>query len=224
MAKFEKKQAKAIFKLPEGRLINHALFERDVFKPERGAEGEPQYKVELVFDPKDVQGEGTIEDELLNACLAEWGDTKATEDDFFNGKIGVPFIDGTEYAAKRAEKGKPGDAYKGKIIIRASTKYNKDGNEGPGGIQVWNENVEPIGLELGNANEVYQGCYGVAAVTITCGISPGRNEKYVKFYLSAFQKTRDGEKLVTGRDTSSLFKPVGRAEGSAEGGRRTRRG
>ncbi len=222
----ETKPAKPIFKLPEGRLINHALFERDVYTPERGAPGKPKYTVELVFDPKQIEGGGTIEDKLLEACLEEWGDTKKTEDDFFEGRIRIPFLNGDEHAKKRAEKGKAGDAYKGKLIIRAATEFNKDGVKGPGGIQVWSPEVEPIALELGNTGEIYQGCYGVAAVTIATGKDPDKGSmegtRYVKFYLSAFQKTRDGEKLSTGRDTSKLFEKVGRAEGGE--GRRSRRG
>jgi len=216
------KPAKPIFKLPEGRLINHALFERDVYTPERGAPGKPKYQVELAFDPKQLEGEGTIEDKLLEAALEEWGDSKKTEDDFFDGRIRIPFLNGDELARKRADKGKAGDAYKGKLIIRASTEFNKEGVQGPGGIQVWSPEVEPIALELGNTGEIYQGCYGVAAVTIACGKDPGKDDRYVKFYLSAFQKTRDGEKLSTGRDTSKLFEKVGRAEGGE--GRRSRRG
>ncbi len=223
MATPTKKEAKPVFKLPEGRLINHSLFERDVYKPERGAEGKPLYKVELAFDKNQIEGQGTIEDELLNAALAEWGDTQKIEDEFFNGIIRVPFLDGNELAAKRAEKGKDGSAYKGKWIIRASTSFNKDGAEGPGGIQVFDENVQPVGLTLGNAEQVYNGCFGIAAVTISAGRDVGSDKKHTKFWLTAFQKTKDGEKLVSARDSSTLFKPVGRTEGASEG-RRSRRG
>lgn len=219
----KKKEAKHVFALPEGRLINHSLFERDAYTPERGAPGKPMYKVELAFDKNQIEGEGTIEDELLKAALEEWGDTKLIEDEFFNGTIRVPFIDGDTLAKKRAEKGKDGSAYKGKWIIRASTSFNKEGTEGPGGIQVFNENVEPVGLTLGNVDQVYNGCYGIAAVTISAGRDVGSDDKHTKFWLSAFQKTKDGEKLVSARDASTLFKPVGRTEGASEG-RRSRRG
>lgn len=219
-----KGEPKPIFKLPEGRLINHSLFERDSYTDERGIEGTPMYKVELAFNEKDIMGQGTIEDDLLDAVLKEWGDTQKIESEFFNGTIRAPFLDGNELAKKREEKGKDGSAYKGKWIIRAATKYNAQGLEGPGGIQVFDEEAKEVSLLLGNASSVYNGCYGHAAVTIATGKEPGRSEqRYVKFFLSAFQKTRDGEKLVAAKDMSSLFKPVGRTEGASEG-RRSRRG
>lgn len=223
MAQTGTKKEKPVFMLPEGRLINHALFERDVYEDPKGRKGSPLYKIEMVYDPKQVQGEGTIEDALLQAALDEWGDTKKTEDEFFNGDIRVPFIDGTKYAAKREDKGKAGDAYKGKLIVRSNTKFNRDGVDGPGGVSVYDENTNPVGLVEGNSGIIYPGCYGILAVTISAGRDVGDEAKHVKFWFVAFQKTRDGEKLASSRDTSKLFKPVGRTEGASEG-RRSRRG
>lgn len=217
------KKEKPVFMLPEGRLINHALFERDVYEDPRGKKGDPLYKIEMVYDPKQVEGEGTIEDALLQAAIDEWGDTKKTEDEFFDGTIRLPFINGDKYAAKREDKGKAGDAYKGKLIVRASTKFNKDGTDGPGGVAVYDEQTNPIGIVEGNSGLVYPGCYGILAVTISAGRDVGSEDKHVKFWFVAFQKSRDGEKLASSRDTSKLFKPVGRTEGASEG-RRVRRG
>lgn len=216
------KKKKEVILLPEGRLINNALFERDIYKPEKGAESEPKYKIEMVFDPAQVQGEGTIEDQLLAACFEKWGDSKATEDEFFDGKIQSPYKDGTAYAAERATRGKPGDAYKGKVIMRADTKYNSDGVEGPGGIYVVNEENKRLSQVLGNAAEVYNGSYGQAAVVVDTFEIKG--QKYVKLYLNGYQKTRDGDKLTSGSAASVLFKPVGRTEAPAGEGRRVRRG
>lgn len=223
----EKKRERKTFTLPEGRLINHALFERDIYKdPKTGKENDPRYQIELAFDAKQIEGEGTIEDQLLDEALAEFGDSKATEDAFFGGDIRVPFLNGDELAKKREEKGKQGDAYKGKLVIRAATTFNKDGVAGPGGIAVYGPGggEDPISTNHGNVDSVYPGCYGIAAVTIAAGVDPGRGGgRYTKFWLVGFQKTRDGEKLFSGRDTASLFKPVGRTEGASEG-RRSRRG
>lgn len=222
------KKEKKVILLPEGRLINHALFERDIYKDPsgRGRDGDPMYKIEMAYEPKDVQGEGTVEDELLAAALDEWGDTKKIEDEFFDGTIRVPFIDGNKLAAKREEKGKQGDAYKGKFVVRCNTKFNKDGIDGPGGVAVYNENVDLIGLAQNNTAEIYPGCYGILAVTISAGRDVGSDDKHVKFWFVSFQKTRDGEKLAASRDASKLFKPVGRASGveAGDGERRRRRG
>lgn len=221
MAKEEKKEVKIIM-FPEGRVINHSLFELDKYNEE----AKPKYTLEVAFEPDDltarVNDADSIEDELAFAGEDEWG-AKFVEK-FDAGATIVPFKNGDEMAAKREEAGKPGDAYKGKTVIRFNTIYNKDGVEGPGGAAVFLPDTSPVTAMT--KGEVYQGCYGIVAATIWC-YKDERTGKYAqKFYLSAFQKTRDGEKLVTARDHSKLFKPVGRSSaGTAEGGgRRTRKG
>jgi len=211
-----------VLPLPEGRLINEGLFEKEAFKADKsGMPGTPQYKVEIAFDPALVEGEGTIEDHLYNAAIEEWGDTAGEE--FVNGDIILPYISGDRLAKARAEKGKPGDAYEGKTVIRANTQFNKFGQNAPGGVQVFDEDVKEVTAV--NRNEIYQGCYGIAGVTIGTYLD-NRGNKAMKFYLNAFQKTKDGEKLVTNADHSTLFKPMGKS-GEVEGvpaGRRRRRG
>lgn len=216
-----KKEVKR-FLLPEARVINHSLFVKDAYKGEQGKPGTPAYRVELAFDPADVTGEGTIEDDLCFAAMDKWGDT--VEAEFNSGKVVTPLLDGNSLAERRVAKNKPGDAYKGKIVIRASTIYNFNGEDAAGGVQVFGPDVKPISAV--DKDGVYQGCYGQALVTI--GVYTGnRGEKGVKFYLSAFQKTRDGERLVTPQNHSVAFKPVGRPAGAATpagDGRRSRKG
>ena len=45
----------------------------------------------------------------------------------------------------------------------------------------------------------------------------------VNLYLQGFQRTRDGEHIVSAADTSQLFKPVGREKGAGTG-KRARKG
>lgn len=216
-----KKEPAQVHLLPEGRLINESLFEKDVFTDARGKEGTPQYKVEIAFDPEAVTGEGTIEDALIAAACKEWGDTEEVENAFLDGKIRSPFLSGDNLAAKREAKGKEGDAYKGKLVLRMNTIYNKDGQDAPGGIQVFAPDVSEIGIA--NRSEIYPGCYGQAAGVIHCYLG-NDGERALKFYLNAFQKTKDGERLIAQRDHSTLFKPVGRDAGGESTGRRSRRG
>lgn len=212
--------------LPEGRLINSALFERDAYTPAGGAPGTAKYKIEVALDPALVTGEGTIEDAMADAIAAKWGNQAA--DDFLDGKAGFvdPRLDGDVLAAARAEKGKEGEAYKGKIVIRADTTFNKDGAAADGGTHVYGPDNSPI--EPARQAEVYSGCFGHVAVNISTYETDGKNErgqtiklKALKFYLVAFQKTRDGDKLVKAADRSSLFKPV--AGAAAQPGVRRRR-
>ena len=69
----KKKEAKHVFALPEGRLINHSLFERDAYTPERGAPGKPMYKVELAFDKNQIAGR------KMRSVLGQRGLTSASQ-------------------------------------------------------------------------------------------------------------------------------------------------
>lgn len=200
------KETKQVFLLPIGRLINEALFEKDAYVDARTEKaGVPKYKVEIAFEPGDVTGEDTFEDELIEAACTEWGD--GAEKDFLNGKIRSPFIDGNKLAERREKKGKEGDAYKGKLVLRADTLYNLNGQDAPGGIQVFDENAKAIGPA--NRQVIYPGCMGIVAVTVHC-YQDNDGDPAMKCYLSAFQKTGDGEKLISSADHSTLFKPVGK--------------
>ena len=221
MATETKKQVE-VFLTPEGRLINHSLFEKDQYNDQ----AVPQYKVEMVFDPKTVLGqapegsEPTLEDRAIMAAVDKWGDV--ANDEFEKGTLILPFLDGDVLARKREAKEKPGDAYKGLTVIRANTIYNKDGVDGPGGIQVFAPDTSSIGAA--NRDLIYQGCYGVAALTAHCYVDERTGNHAVKFYLSAFQKTRDGDRLVSARDHSKLFRPIGRQAGAEGGAAPARRG
>lgn len=210
MAKDEK-EPKPILVLPEGRLINQALFVRDQYNDQ----SKPSYKVEIAFDEADLEEAGVF-DALADAVAEEFGDAVADEGTYID-----PILDGDELAAKRAAKDKPGDAYEGKLVIRAATIYNLNGIEGEGGIQVFQPNGEP--LEAAAQGEIYGGCYGKAAVRIGVYTDSRTQEPGAKFFLCAFQKTKDGEKLATGGDYSNLFKPVGRDKGKGSS-RRSRKG
>ncbi len=206
MAEVQEKKQQHV--LPEGRVINENLFILDAFKGERGEPGVPSYKLELAFDPKDIEGEGTFEDMLIEAACAEWGD--AAEQEFLDGKILTPLKSGDEMAADRESRGKVGDAYKGKVVVRAKSFYNLNGAKGePGGMRVYGPDNEPIPFL--RREEVYNGCYGHVAVVIDTYID-NKKQKGLTLYMTAFQKTRDGERLVTA--AASPFKPVGRVEGA----------
>lgn len=201
--------------LPEGRVINNSLFVKDQYNEQ----AVPSYKIEMAF-PKGVLD--AFFDQLLDAAVAKWG---AGADDDQN--LVLPILDGDKLAAKREAKGKPGDAYKGMEVIRANTIYNKNGDDAPGGIQVFGPDVSDIGPA--NQEAIYNGCHGILAVVISPYLNnDGQNA--LTLYMTAFQKTEDGERLTSPVDRSVLFKPVGRApaaeggEAAPEGGRRRRAG
>lgn len=217
-----KKQENPAFTLPEGRVINNSFFERDIYTDERGNAGKPQYRVEMAFDDEDLDD---LRDMMLDFAIEQWGEDEAMDpkEDRLHDDIITPFLDGDKLARKREKKGKEGEAYKGKTVIRLNTLYNKDGIEGPGGIAVFGPDMSPIELTLGNTGEVFNGCYGIAGAKLSAYENEKEDRHAIKLYLVAFQLTRgdkEKDKLGSSADHSTLFKPVGRAAG----GRRTRKG
>ncbi len=201
---------------PTGRLINESLFEKDQFN----AEAIPSYKVELAIDNEaDFEA---LETALYNAAMEEWPETADAEWDA--DEIMLPFKDGDKMARAREEKGKPGDAYKGCTVIRAHTIYNKDGNNGPGGIQVYDMDLSEI--DFANRGAIFSGIYGEAGVTVGCYTDSRSGDHALMFYLTSFHKDRGGEadKLVSAADHSKLFKPVGKKAGGRSTGRAKGRG
>jgi hypothetical protein len=123
MSEDQEYESKA-FALPEGRLINSSLFEKDTYTDERGNVSKPAYKVELAFDPADLE---EVEGMLIAAAEEEWGEMSDEEID----NLIWPLLDGAKLQEKREKKGKSGDVYEGKLVIRANTIYNGHGEDGP---------------------------------------------------------------------------------------------
>lgn len=204
--------------LPEGRVINESLFEMSTFVNEQGQEGKPQYTVELAFDPDQVEGEKTVEDDLIDAAVAKWG--AGAEKDYLDSKIYSPLLNGDKLKARREAKGKVGDAYGGKTVVRPNTIFNFRGDKGPGGI--WVVDTDNKQITGADRQAIYPGMYGVAVVTI--GVySDGHGDPALKFYLSGFQKTREGDRLVTSDNTNLFSNQGGGSAPQQEGGRRARR-
>ena len=205
----DQKEKKMIL-TPVGRVINESLFEKSQFDEK----ATPVYTIEMAFNWDDLVA---VEDELAAHAAEKWG--AGASEDYFDNKLRSPVLDGDDLARRREEKGKPGDAYRGLAVIRAHTAFNKHGQEAPGGVQVYDPGVEEIGPA--NRQEIYPGCYGQAALKIaTYEERDGRHA--LMFYLHAFQKIKDGERLITAQDYSEVFKPVGREEGSGPARRRKR--
>ena len=178
------------------------------------------YSVDLTFETDALD---EVYD-LVNAAAKEkWGDgATVVGDDGYEvlaSHIADPIQIGDDKAAELARRGKKGDFYEGKLYIKANTKFNEHGEDGPGGVQVFDEDGKEIIFATRKA--IYRGVYGWAAVTISCWSNNNRDG--VKFYLNGFKKSKDGDALSTGADLTTLFKPVGRTEGEAPR-KRTRKG
>ncbi len=198
---------------PVGRLINESLFEKDQFNDEATA----YYKVEMAFPWDDVEA---LEKELATAAQEKWG--AGAFDMYYDEGIISPLLNGDKLAARREEKGKPGDAYAGMAVLRAHTIFNKHGQDAPGGLFVCGPEGPKEEIGAANRQEVYPGCYGQAAVVIGTYDDSRSGDHALMFYLSGFQKTKDGERLMTATDFSEVFKAVGRTEGEGPARRRQR--
>lgn len=198
----------------EGRLINQSFFKMDIYDEGGKNESEPAYRFEMAFDFSDMTGEGSFEDHVIAVAGEHWGisdkeaEARVTKDDHEDAIKW--FWDGDRLAAKRKKNGKSGDVYEGKLVLRGKTIYNKNGDEGPGGVSVYDEANEEI--VAATADKIYRGCVGRVAVVLNCYEDSKTDQKCISYYLVAFQKTGDGEKIV-GSDRSSLFEPVGRKTG-----------
>lgn len=195
------KEGKAKVQTPVMRLLNHSLFEKDVYKDEKGREGTPCYKVELVYegDPSSEEWEA-FEAAIVAAAVEEWGD--GAEDDYWDDKLRTPILDGDTLADDREARGKKGDAYRGTLVVRASTQFNRHGENGPGGVYACDENAEEVGFS--ERDKFYRGCYVVANVTPS---AYKVQERGVTLYLNGVQFIKDGER-IQGSDPSGLFSPM----------------
>lgn len=201
---------------PEGRLINGSLFEKDVYKDDKGREATPSYKIEIAFDDNDDLAD--LEEAIIAAAVETWGDK--AEAMYDSGEISGPLLVGDDLAKARQERGKEGDAYAGKIVARAHTIFNKHGENAPGGVYV--AGSDGLELPFDKRGTIYNGSYGIAVVTPETYEISGK--KGVTLYLSGYQFSRDGEPL-RGNSVAGMFKPLAKPSEASEGqGRRRRRG
>ena len=211
----EERQSKPMVTTPEGRLINNSVFAKDIYKdPVTQKEGEPSYKLELAFEAGALDD---LDEELGRAAEANWG--AGAYDEYWDGKIRSPILSGDELAKRREARGKTGEAYAGMDVIRAHTQFNEFGADAPGGIFVIGPDAKTR-IEAVAQQEIYNGCYGCARLTIDTYIESNTQRRALMFYLNAFQKTRNGDPLFTQQDHAGAFKPVG--GGGEEGAKRRR--
>lgn len=227
-----------VFNLPEMLVINEHVFVKSAYvDPKTQTPGTPMYSLELGVPTDDAAFGATI-DFVADELIKEYGDkiylsvvdtpinTVDKDGNPTHQLVRSPFLNGNNMAKKRADKGKVGDAYKGKFVLRCNTAFNWMGQDADGGIAVYDEDVKRItpfdNIKSDGSLQIYNGCYGIAKVALSYYDDSDGNP-CSKLYLKAFQKTKDGEPLTKAQDHTDSFKPVGRAA-PEEGGRRTRRG
>ena len=181
--------------LPDGMLVYGHLF----VKQQYNDASKPQYSAEAVYD----------EDDLIECGFYDAVDAIMEEEGWEEGDEGFnhPAKDGNKKAKRREKKGKDGSAYEDKIILKATTDFNKDGDDDSGGVQVYDEDVNEI--DFTEKKSMYNGC--IIRMGIKLKAYEMSEDNYgVKCYLTAVQRAGDGERLGGSSDHSSLFEKVGR--------------
>lgn len=213
-------EEKKVIHTPIGRVINHSVFEMDKFNDKANA----SYKIELAFDDNEELDD--LYKEMYDFAVATWGAGADAED----APLVIPLKDGNKMADKREKDGKNGDAYKGKIVLRANTIYNQHGENAPGGLKIVNENSDGY-LEFSEHDKFYRGCEARIALTLKAYMHKYKvrdgeeiEEPAITCYISAVQYCGPGERLAGERDDTKLFAPVGRDQEGGSGGRKRRAG
>lgn len=197
MAKIDKEIGTVQVTMPEGRLLFGHLVTRDAYK-----EGDQeQYKVTMAYEPDDLDD---LQDAMIDLAIQTWG--LGADDNLL-----MPIKDGDKVAAGKVKEGRKGDIYEGKLILNASTKFNRDGDDDEGGAMVYDEVVEVMS-NMDIKKKVFNGSHGVLAVTLDTWmktLDDGDKRYAIKAYFTAFQHTRgDAEdRIAQQSDHSSLFKP-----------------
>jgi hypothetical protein len=159
---------------PKFTVLFPNLFEpKAVTDPKTGKQSEPAYSITMLFDPEDIKPLWAV---MLKVAKLTW---PGIDEDELRRK-NWPMKDGNKEAERARAKGKNGDFYDGKKVLKAKSKFQP-------GI------LGPDKRDLLNPKRIYSGCVGVAELNFNAydGFGGGVNA-----YLNHFMLLEDGPKLV----------------------------
>lgn len=171
-----------LYVTPEAIVVFPHFFEAKPVVINGQPQGEPMYSCSLLFDPEDVKEMKRV---AVKLAQQKWPGRDLRT-------LSFPFKDGNELADQQAQKGREAEFYRGKVVVKCSSKYAP---------QV----LQPNKQEMINPSDMYSGCVirvEVNLKTFTAGVNEG-----VKAYLNHVLKVRDGERL-TGRSAQDAFAGV----------------
>lgn len=181
--------------------LHPALVEPKPYMENGKPKGDPKYGGVFVL-PADHPDLKALKQKAAEVAKAEWGD----DVDLSPSNIGWPFSSGTDYANERRAKGKNGDFYDGKAMLKARSKFEP--------MASWVANgkvVEVPSKELGpNASKFFSGVECLATFNFVPMIVD--RKKYVTAYLNKVFATGKGERVGGGRPAAEAFKAyIGKA-------------
>lgn len=180
--------------------LHLALVEPKPYMENGKPKGDPKYGGLFVL-PADHPDLVPMKQKAIAVARAEWGEGVEL------GTIGWPFSSGDAMAAARAAKGKNGDFYKGKAVLKSRSQFAP--------MASWIANGQVLEVpsnELsGNAGKFYSGVECLATFNFVAMVVNGN--KYVTAYLNKVFSTGKGERVGgMGRPASEAFKGyIGRA-------------
>lgn len=156
------------------------------------AVGEPVYSITLLLDQEHVDEAKPI---AVKVAKEKWPSRNFGED-IATGQFNWPFKDGNKVKADAEKKGKNGDFYADKTVLKASSKF-------PPGLLDEKKRVVDPNVPF-SKNLFYSGCYCHVEIAFNAydGVSGGADG--VKVYLQNVMKAGDGERLI-GRSVQDVF-------------------
>lgn len=161
--------------------------------------GEPVFGVTMLFDkasmsPEDQDRLKTLIETAQRVAREKWPGR-----DFKVEPIAMPFKQGDKEAEKSEKRGKNGDFYKGKLVLKTNSKFKP----------------QVVGLdrkEIINDKLVYSGCLMYAEVNFVAYDSVNGGTDGVKAYLGNFvMKAKDGPRIA-GKSAADVFAGIGGAD------------
>lgn len=174
-----------------------------------GKKGDPRYNIDMIFDPADIakfrseDGAGNlVEVDLaklaVQAAKERWPEL-AADPALLKSELMAnwPLIKGDTLAQKREAKKKDGEAFKGKIIIRAKSyenvppilSYKKLPSDEKATVLQRSSDVD-----MKKANDLFVGGNYFGA-ELTMKPTEVSGKKYITFYINAVRFLAEGEKF-----------------------------
>lgn len=157
------------------------LFEPKPVKINGKAVGDPVYGLTMLFDPGDLE---PLKAKAIEVAQQTWPGRSLKE-------LRFPFVRGEVEKAKAEKKGKDGSFYEGKVVVKASSKFQP-------GI------VGPDRNPIVNPSDVYSGAFFYAEVNVVAYTDPRGEQDGVKCYLNFVMKFKDGSRIA-GRSAADVF-------------------
>ncbi len=167
---------------PGFRMVWPNLFEPRAFMRDGKPTGEPKYSLTMLFDPEDISG---LKQVAAKVAQAQWPGRDLKE-------LKFPFKNGNALAKKKADAGKDGSFYEGKVVVKTSAKFAP-------------VVADMKRKEILDPKRVYSGAYGYAELNFVAYPGVGGGQDGVTCYVNFVMiSDRKGDRIA-GRNIEDVF-------------------